>query len=135
MDLGSEHVEQLAAEATLSLEPAAAVLELAGRGERELRVVERLVVDLVRPVADVSEDRIRRLDEIDLKSDVEDDVVAVPRDRDDGDEVDERDAALSVVDERRLALLALRQLPLQVRDGNVVGIATSRALGHLAVRG
>jgi hypothetical protein len=65
---------------------------------------------------------------------VEDNLIGIPRDRDDGDEIDEGNAPLLVVDETRLALLALSKLALKMRDGDVVGELSSRAFLDLAVR-
>jgi hypothetical protein len=60
-DLEDVSVERAVAESTKVL------AELTSGRHRELWVVEDGVVDLVRPRFDVSEDGVRRLDEVDLK--------------------------------------------------------------------
>lgn len=60
-----------------------------------------------------------------LEADVEDNLVRVPSDRDDREQVDERQPTLAVIDEARLALLALRDLSLDVRNGDVVCVLSA----------
>jgi len=64
---------------------------------------------------------------------VENDLLGVPRDRNDRNEVDEGNSSLPVVDQRRLAFLSLRELSLEVRDGDVVGVSSSGSLGDFSV--
>ena len=64
------------------------VCECEARRERRLRVVLDGVVDLVGSVSHVPQDGVGLFDEIDLEPDVVDDLVAVPCDGYDGDQVD-----------------------------------------------
>ena len=64
---------------------------------------------------------------------MENDLLGIPRDRDDRNEVDERNSSLPVVDQRGLALLSLRELSLEMRDGDVIGVPSSRSFGDFSV--
>jgi hypothetical protein len=73
------------------------------------------------------------LDQIDLEADVVNYVGTVPRNRHNRNQVDERNAAASVIYERGLALFTGVEHSLQVRDSDIVRILALRTLDDLAI--
>ena len=79
-------------------------------------------IDSVSSVAQASQDALRLINKIDLESNDELEVVGLlpPLNRNASDEINERFAALLVVDQDELAFLKFGQLLLQVVDDGVV---------------
>jgi hypothetical protein len=98
-----------------------------------LRRIRDCIVDLIRSVSHVTQDSIGLLDQIDLEAYVIDNVSALPWNGHNRDEVDERDAAASVVDQRGLALFAGVEHPLQVSHSDVIGVLSLRALDDFSI--
>lgn len=78
---------------------------------------EGAVIDEIGAVSHGLQDSVRLMDEVDLEADVELDLVRVVAwDGDDADEIEERDAALSIVHEVNLALFICCETFLHVGD-------------------
>lgn len=73
------------------------------------------------------------VDQVDLESDEIRDFVRVPRDGNDGDQVDERFAVLPVVDDAGLTFLAGQDVRLHVVSGVAVRVLPSRTEGDVTV--
>jgi hypothetical protein len=104
-----------------------------GWTHRRLRWIRDGIIDLVTTVAHVSEDSVGLLDQIDLESNVIDDVGALPWNWDDRDKIDEWNSTSAVVDEGSLTFLAGVEHSLQVGDRDVVGILSLGSLDHFSI--
>lgn len=94
------------------------------------------VVDDVRTVRRLVEDRSGLIDEVDLEpNDVVDLSSVVPRDRDTRHEIDEGLATFLVVDERDLALLKLVEVRLEVVSCARIGVTSLLPSNDLLISG
>ena len=98
-----------------------------------LRRVGDGIVDLVTSITHVSEDGVGLLDQIDLETDVIDNVGTLPWNWDDCDQVDEWDTTSAVVDQGCLTLFAGVEHSLQVCNSDIIRVLSLGSLDDFSI--
>lgn len=125
VDPRTENIQNLLAETKTAL--------IDRRPDGRWRRVCNRVVDLIRSVSHIAQNRIRLLDQIDLETNVIHDIRSLPWDRYNCDEVDEWDTASPIIDQRCLTLFTSIEHSLEMGDSDVIGILSLGALDDFSL--
>ena len=98
-----------------------------------LRRIGDGIVDLVTSITHVSENGVGLLDQIDLETDVIDNVGTFPGDWDDCNQVDEWNSASTVIDQGCLTFFSGVEHSLQVCNSDIVGVLSLGSLDDFAI--
>jgi hypothetical protein len=103
------------------------------RSHRWLRWVGNSVIHLITAISHISKDGVGLLDQIDLETDMVDDIGTLPWYRHNGDQIDKWNATLAVIDQGRLAFFSGIEHALQVCHSDIVGVLSFSPLDDFCV--